>query len=1123
MPKDDKTNARLREERPIWPLDAPGMPPLGSDIMLAAVARGDEETSASGKGKNTTYSYGPGCDEVVKDILYNRGEFKLKVNYKADKRRLLDMVSGHRWAADPEHATTGPEPSNVMIIGKMLGEDELSWKRHLRGPTGQFLIQQAQSLGIKGIGNWYVTSVLKTEEPDESSTLKALWVNNQLHLLQQEIRLVQPDYILCLGADAIKTLLGKKFTLGKMRGRIVDYTIPMHKAHDDDEEFHTIKVMGARHPVSVLKEPSYEREFRRSLSRFHQMIQGERWDKEEDGLTRIIVKDETELKKLIKQMDAECPDKIISIDAEWDGEHPQNDGAYLRTVQLSWDFKKAAVIVVHEQGGKPGFKRNRIFRKKVKGGTRRVKRKTTKGAIPVMVKLLKNFLKDKRIAGHQFCSDMEWLYHIGLDLTDEFAAPETWEECYDTGGLDTSLMAHAANETDDFTLTGQTLQYTNAPRYDLGLEKWRTDYCKEKGLKASDLPGYGDCPDDILYPYAAYDADVTRRIAILHRESLSKDAYGNNCWEAYWVSQRAMPGVFEIDNVGILLDSARVDELTTIYMDCKQELGARIREWAKWPDLNLESRFQVAELLFGEKYNGHERNEDGSYRRLRPKGARTVAAMPILTTDKRPKPWEDVIAEGKEDDFNASTNKTSLGIMLRDGKKLKVWRKTKKHKNGTWVERDYVEQIGLIRDYRFISQILKSVLRPPNAAEEDSDELWDTDDDGHFTYAKGLPGAMCSDKRIRTFISQLKETGRWSSARPPLQNISKRREPDYKRILGDRYVAPLRSVLRADPGYLIVEADYVGAELFGMAIMAQDETMIEHARRNQLPEEHPDFYDIHSNVAVLSFGFKCEPTKAALKAIDMAHMRIVAKSVVFGIAYGRGAKAIALAAREEGVTVSVEEAQKIIDTIFTMYPKLEPFFEECRNRAVTQEQADGPAPRWVCGPFGRFRRFGATTDRKVKGDIERQAQNFPIQGMIADVVSRAVDHIYQYRVEHPELNYKMCLQIHDALVLLVPYDEVERVVNEVLPECMVNRVPIYPCSLDGMPMAGDKPYRLGIDTEIHDYWGVDMLPDECMKRKVDPKYAGWTFDKKLNGYTNFNSFPKKYWSLEKRQLVALDS
>jgi hypothetical protein len=100
---------------------------------------------------------------------------------------------------------------------------------------------------------------------------------------------------------------------------------------------------------------------------------------------------------------------------------------------------------------------------------------------------------------------------------------------------------------------------------------------------------------------------------------------------------------------------------------------------------------------------------------------------------------------------------------------------------------------------------------------------------------------------------------------------------------------------------------------------------------------------------------------------------------------------------------------------------------------------------------------------------------------------------------------------------------VERVVNEVLPECMVNRVPIYPCSLDGMPMAGDKPYRLGIDTEIHDYWGVDMLPDECMKRKVDPKYAGWTFDKKLNGYTNFNSFPKKYWSLEKRQLVALDS
>ena len=93
-----------------------------------------------------------------------------------------------------------------------------------------------------------------------------------------------------------------------------------------------------------------------------------------------------------------------------------------------------------------------------------------------------------------------------------------------------------------------------------------------------------------------------------------------------------------------------------------------------------------------------------------------------------------------------------------------------------------------------------------------------------------------------------------------------------------------------------------------MAIMTGDRTMIDHATRNQLPEDHPDFYDIHSNVAVLAFKLKCAPTKSGLASIGMSHLRIVAKSVIFGIAYGRGAKAIALAAREQKVDVSVDAA-----------------------------------------------------------------------------------------------------------------------------------------------------------------------------------------------------------------------
>lgn len=199
---------------------------------------------------------------------------------------------------------------------------------------------------------------------------------------------------------------------------------------------------------------------------------------------------------------------------------------------------------------------------------------------------------------------------------------------------------------------------------------------------------------------------------------------------------------------------------------------------------------------------------------------------------------------------------------------------------------------------------------------------------------------------------------------------------------------------------------------------------------------------------------------------------------------------MALAVREEGVSISIEEAQQVIDTIFETYPLLVPFFTECRSRAVSRDRRQGPAPRWLCGALGRFRRFPYTTDRELMADFERQAMNFPLQNMVADAVSRAADHLLMYRREH-NMGYKFALQIHDALLFLVPNHEVPVFVDKVLPLCMTKLVPIYPCHLDGRPKPGTKAYNLGIDTEIYRYWGVGMSPRDCQERSVPEKYAGW--------------------------------
>ena len=191
---------------------------------------------------------------------------------------------------------------------------------------------------------------------------------------------------------------------------------------------------------------------------------------------------------------------------------------------------------------------------------------------------------------------------------------------------------------------------------------------------------------------------------------------------------------------------------------------------------------------------------------------------------------------------------------------------------------------------------------------------------------------------------------------------------DYLDVFGmPLYQHPIRSILRASPGHVLVECDYTGAELAVIAWLSGDPVMIEHVRRNALPEEHPDFFDMHSQTAVRVFQLRCAPTKKGLKDAGYKGMRVAAKNVNFGIPYGRSAEAISRQCREEGVEISVDDTQAIIDYYFQTYQRTAAFLAECRRRS--QEE------RWLANPYRRLRRFIGTRDRGVIGEQERQAQN----------------------------------------------------------------------------------------------------------------------------------------------------
>lgn len=998
---------------PFIPLTEPGMPPAGPDFIAHASALGDEIYAAT-------------LTELYRNALY-RPDFHLPIAHKSWRGlRSLPFLPGHRW--DKKFATIskhGPwHKAKVMVVGKFPGQYEMERKNATAGPGMTELAKTLAACGIspKIYENWYVTFACKFAPPVEITALPAAWIKNCAVLLEQELRIVQPEFILCLGVEATKAVLRTTAAATGLAGRILDISAP-----DAEGSPRTMKAMSIMNPAAVLRNPAATEDFVGQIGRFKALINDEILDEEAVDHSEIYT--EEALTEVVDAMIAD-PDpnaNIIAIDCEWHGDYPTEEGAYLRTVQISNKDKWARTIVLRHQGGAEAFQPN------------------LNAARQLLTRLLKSTpQRHVRVGGHFFRSDLPWLFDFGVDVRPEYA-PSPDPEDRTHGGWDTSLMYHAVNECARYGLDECSMRFTAAPTYWEPLDHWKKKYRADNKLKASEIGGYGECPAHVLHPYASYDVDVTRRIMMRFYGTDGKDGLialsgtGHDCWLPYWTAHNASLAFLEMEMTGLEIDRNRADDLTTLFMETQKQLLTEIREELNWPAFNPKSQPQLALALFGREFAGQYTNAPEI-----PDEAQLLDLRPVKTTGKRPVLWGELSYRGvNPETATPSTDKESLGILG--------------HVNATAAK---------IRDYKFISQVLQSVLRKPAETEDGEYEL---DENGNYTYEKGLVGCVHADGKVRTHMFQTKETGRASSSRPPLQNLSSRREDDYKRILGkEKYQHPVRSILRVPKGCVGIETDLTGAELAVLAWLSQDRNMIEHVRRNLLPEDHPDHYDIHSQQAVKTFRLAgVLPTKQGMADAGVKGLRVAAKNVNFGIPYGRGSEALARQCKEEGHDVTPDQCQAMIDAYFQSYPGTKTFLAECRKQSQT--------PGWLVGPYGRLRRFMPTKDRVVIGEQERQAQNFPIQGGVADAVSIALFNFYKYREAHADIDYKIALQIHDAIVLIVPLEHAERVYKEVVPLCMVEQVPFFPRRLDGTALAAG-PYQFGMSRDLFFHWGETLKP-----------------------------------------------
>jgi uracil-DNA glycosylase len=145
----------------------------------------------------------------------------------------------------------GNPHARVMFIGEGPGADEDEQGRPFVGRAGQLLNRMLQLVGIKR-EDVYIANVVKCRPPGNRAPEKDE-VEACSPFLYRQIETIKPRLICCLGAPAVKTILGAKEGILKIRGQLFEYG--------------GTKVMPTVHPAYVLRNPRDEKLLREDFEK----------------------------------------------------------------------------------------------------------------------------------------------------------------------------------------------------------------------------------------------------------------------------------------------------------------------------------------------------------------------------------------------------------------------------------------------------------------------------------------------------------------------------------------------------------------------------------------------------------------------------------------------------------------------------------------------------------------------------------------------------------------------------------------------------------------------------------------------------------------------------------------
>lgn len=637
---------------------------------------------------------------------------------------------------------------------------------------------------------------------------------------------------------------------------------------------------------------------------------------------------------------------------------------------------------------------------------------------------LKSLLESPRvgIVGHNIIADAEWLLSYGIDIRPRIV-------------YDTMLAEFIIKNIGPFGLDDLSMKYTDFGRYCIDADIW----AKEHRSDVSEN-GYGNMPDDLIGPYGAYDVCVLdeimrKQIPVLETRGAFNPRGAKGEYPSLFSTTMATAlSVMEMEINGIPFDMARFKELVDAYQKIRAEaLGKLTTACASvgMPDINVNSSADLRKLLFDK-----------------------CGLTPVKATNK--KAWHDAMANMAMDDdsgsIQASTDKDSLSML------------------------EFAHPIvGLLLKYRRVSKPC-DLFRMP-------------DENGKG----GLLSYVWPDGRIHSRYNMTLKTGRMSTSDPCVQNFSKKADAAMADIFAPDPPPPsLRSFVKPPDGWVMMETDYSTAELHVLGNLSGDP--------NLLKALHTLGTDMHTMVAVDSFHLRmfdgggkewsmddickyasdlgsdtCEEFENFQKGLTyvnshgerMTHSqmkngpRLAAKQTNFSIMYGIGAASLAIKIKsttkdERPLDVITAEMQNVLDTWKTKsFPVAWNTLESWKRKVYEQG--------YIENAWG-MRKWTPVRPGERNPEYERESANYSIQALVSGTIQIATDRLLSKRSELG-LRFRLQNQIHDALMLEVPMDEIQ-VTKDLMHWAMSEiDIPIY---------GTGRTFRLESDTDIYTRWGEKL-------------------------------------------------